>query len=93
MDQEVLYRRGSYSKLSRPRKPYALTGIGLLDSLRQQCWQQNIKMAELDEFAKAKRYFTGKGWRGERGRVNYNHIVRAIHELGGTLSVHWETAQ
>jgi hypothetical protein len=46
-------------------------------------------MTDLDEFANSHRYFAGKQWRGSRGQVNYRHIVRAIHELGGTLTVTW----
>ncbi|MER8644666.1 hypothetical protein [Mesorhizobium sp. M1252] len=89
MESRAIFDRGSQQKLSRPRKPYETTGIGLLDTLREECWRQNISMADLDEFANAKRYFKDKRWRGKRGTANYNCIVRAIHELGGTLSVQW----
>ncbi|RUU07919.1 hypothetical protein EOD10_30320 [Mesorhizobium sp. M7A.T.Ca.TU.009.01.3.2] len=93
MDSEAIFDRGSEQRLSRPRKPYAKTGIDLLDRLREECWRQNITMVDIDEFANAKRYFVDKRWRGDRGAANYNHIVRAIHELGGTISVQWGSVQ
>lgn len=46
-------------------------------------------MTDLDEFARSKRYFRHKNWRGARGSVDYNAIVRGIRELGGTVHVEW----
>ncbi|ESX32858.1 hypothetical protein NKH47_17675 [Mesorhizobium sp. M1060] len=84
-----IWNRASHCRLYRPKKKYSPTGIDLLDHLRSECARRHVTMADLDHFAKAKRYFTQRLWRGERGFVDFNYIVRGIHELGGTLSVQW----
>lgn len=86
---DALHVRGRYLGIARPKKPYLKTGWALLNALRDHCFRQGITMPELDKFAKAKRYFVNKNWRGQRGHCDYNAIVRGIQVLGGTISVTW----
>ncbi|TPJ11449.1 hypothetical protein FJW04_24130 [Mesorhizobium sp. B2-7-3] len=85
----ALYERGYRLGLVRPVKPFKLTGDPLLDDLRQYCRRSNLTMLDVEKFVPSAGYFSGKGWRGGWGNINYHHIVRAIHELGGTLAIHW----
>lgn len=93
MQREDVWRRAYKAKLSRPRKRYLPTGTALLDELREECWRQHITMVDLDQFARSGRYFDAKRWRGQRGRIKYDYIVRGIHELGGTISIKWGDVQ
>jgi len=71
------------------KKPYRPTGDALLDELRAECFRQNITMPDLDVIASGKGYFRDRAWGGARGYINMNRIVKAIRELGGTLSINW----
>lgn len=74
----------------RAKQPYVPTGDPLLDELRSECFRQKISMPDLDVIARARSYFKQKSWRGLRGCLKMNIIVRAIRELGGTVHVEWD---
>ncbi|RWK79627.1 MAG: hypothetical protein EOR51_12000 [Mesorhizobium sp.] len=76
-------------KLTKKRKGYLPTGDCLLDSLRGECFRQNVSMSELDAFAGRRHYFENQCWRGKRGFYDYRAIVRAIYVMGGTLKIEW----
>ncbi len=46
-------------------------------------------MTDLEVIANGKGYFANKAWNGWRGSINMNRIVKAIRELGGTLTIDW----
>lgn len=78
--------------LKRPRPAYRPTGYYLLDELRSRTLAEDLYMTHLDEFAGSGRYFSTQQWQGKK-RVRYDHVIRAIHELGGRLSVTWDDDQ
>lgn len=78
--------------LRRPRPSYRPTGDYLLDELRSRALAEDMYMPHLDEFAGSGRYFSTQQWHGQK-KVRYDHIIRAIHELGGRLSVTWDDEQ
>lgn len=84
-----LTRRGYELGLKRPEVPYAPTGDALLDALRSECRQQKLTMADLDDIVRSKPYFRQSCWQGNRGRYNYNVILKAIRKLGGDVRVEW----
>lgn len=75
--------------IQRPKAPFVSTGNYLLDGLRQRARHEGLTMADLDEFTASRGYFRYKKWRPVRGRIKYDIIVRAIHELGGKLQIVW----
>jgi hypothetical protein len=79
-------------QLHRPRKPYSRSGDMLLDELRSECFRRNISMRDLDDFAQSGRYFYEMRWRANLARLDYRHIVKAIKELGGVITVRWDPA-
>jgi hypothetical protein len=72
----------------RPRPRYTPTGDELLDELREQCFRKGLSMPDLDQYARSKHYFARGTWLSARS-FNYRHIVKAIHELGGKLTIEW----
>lgn len=86
----TLKRIASRYGIARKRQPYLSTGIYLLDDLRARAFHEGMTMRHLDEYAESGMYFQGQCWKGARGQVKYDKIIRAIHELGGRLSICWD---
>lgn len=84
-----LEHRARKMRVYRAKPPYLPTRERLLDELRSECFRRNITMPDLDVIANGKGYFLGKAWRGNRGSINMNRIVKAIRELGGDISIEW----
>jgi len=89
LNVDSFHTYGQRLRVQRPKAPPALTGNYLLDELRQRARDEGLTMPDLDEFAGSREYFKCKRWRPGRGRIKYDFIVRAIHELGGRLQIVW----
>jgi hypothetical protein len=68
---------------TRPTKMPAPTGNFLLDQILSRAIERNISLKELDALACTRRYFSSRGWK--RGRFKVEAHVRAVHVLGGRL--------
>jgi hypothetical protein len=69
-------------------KSYKLSGLHLIDELRERCLLMEISMPMLDTMSGTGRYFTRSGWLG--AKPNYKAIDKAIKALGGEISIEWE---
>lgn len=76
-----------YHGFHRARKPYVMTGVAPLDEIRTKCFEIRWTMADLDQAAGTKGYFSRAGWLGKP--VNYKAIGRAIQSLDGVIRVQW----
>ncbi len=85
-----LTHRANKIRIYRTKRPYQPTGEHILDELRAECFRRNITMPDLDEIANARGYFRRKAWRGQRGTIDMNPIMKAVRELGGKITVEWE---
>lgn len=69
------------------RKPPALCGDALADSVRQRAFQMNILMADLDRSLETGRIFRNAI---TKKRVLPKHIDKAAKALGGRLTIVWD---
>jgi hypothetical protein len=76
-----------YHKFHREKVKLKLTGVAIIDAIRERAQKLNFSMAELDAEVKSNLYFQKATW---RSKMNGKHIIRAIAVLGGSLSVNWE---
>lgn len=77
-----------YHGFNRARKPYVVTGVAPLDQIRTKCFEIHWTMADLDQAAGTKGYFSRAGWLGKHV-INYKAIGRAIAALDGEVTAAW----
>jgi hypothetical protein len=73
----------------RRARRYVGTGDPVLDAIRQRCLELGYTMPDLDALSRSKRYFASADW-FNKSKVTHGALLRAVHALGGTLSVRWE---
>lgn len=76
-----------YYGFKREKKPYKITGVPSLDSVRSKCYDIKWTMRDLDEECRTKRYFQTRGYRSEY--PNFRAIGKAVDFFGGFMVVQW----
>lgn len=71
-------------KKRRSLKP---TGHPLADAIRARASELGWTMAKLDSVARTRRYFGGSQWQDS---PTHTALLKALHVLGGELSVVWD---
>lgn len=74
--------------LRRPPKPLKLTGIKVIDQIKQRCRELNYSMSDLDKMARTKRYFQKACWLN--GHIHHRAIGKAVKILFGDLKADWK---
>lgn len=82
-----LRRMANYRGITKDRKPYAPTGIAVIDSIRKRAFELNLTMIDVDELAKTGAYFRDSRWR-HHGVVAHK-VCRAILALDGSIEAVW----
>jgi len=72
----------------RKDRRFKLTGIPVIDMIRERAEAMNLSMIDVDAMAKTKCYFQRSGW--QTSSLNGKYILRAIIALAGSPSVIWE---
>lgn len=81
-----IWSKASAMGYRRPRHRPKLTGMPLVDSVRQRAFDFRITMTDLDAFTGCKHYFVSPRY------MNWAALQRAIKILGGEPVVRWSGA-
>lgn len=76
-----------YYGIRRKRLPLKGTGISVIDSIRQRCFELRYSMVDLDEVANTKEYFQKARWHTQG--LKHSAIGRAVAALDGELTIRW----
>lgn len=86
--QRQIESRARALGLQRKRPRLKVTGLPLIDAIRERALHTGISMVRLDTMAKSKTFFQNHRWQGEE---KHPAILRAIYALGGEIFVVWNT--
>ena len=81
-----VYAKAGKHKVRRPRKRPKLTGIGIVDSIRQRAFDLNFTLSELDAATGGGSYFQSPR------SVRWPQVSRAVKLLGGRVAVAFNDA-
>lgn len=83
--KQEIYAKAWRLKIKRPRKSLRLTGLPLLDQIRQKAYEFKFSMNELDAETGGGRYFNNPKY------YNWRKITGALTFLGGKVVPVWPT--
>lgn len=78
-----IWKKAQHMGYRRPRRPPKLTGMPLVDCIRQRAFECRLSMTDLDAFIGRKRYFVSPRYE------NWQALQKAMEILGGAPKVHW----
>lgn len=85
--REIVRQSAQYRGFRRPRKPYKIVGIDIVDTIRRRCFECRLTMSDLDAMAGSKFFFRCHGW---KRALNYRYLASAIEALDGKIVVRWD---
>jgi hypothetical protein len=80
-------RMANYKGFTMIRRPYAPTGITVIDAIRARAFDLNLTMVDLDAMAKTGNYFRSSRWRTYG--ISKRSVCRAIDALDGDVMPIW----
>lgn len=78
-----IWHKAHHLGYRRPRRAPRLTGMPLVDSIRQRAFEYRVSMTDLDAFVGHKYYFVSPRY------VNWRALQKAMQILGGRPVVYW----
>jgi hypothetical protein len=73
--------------ITKDRRPFAPTGIAVIDAIRRRAFELNLTMIDIDEMARTGTYFRDCRWRFVGVRLV--QICRAVEALDGDVMAIW----
>lgn len=82
--KQQIWRKADRLRIQRPRRPLRMTGLPLVDSIRQLAFAQGHSMTEMDVWTGAKGYFRSPRY------CNWRVLTRAVKVLDCEPTVSWQ---
>jgi len=81
--KQQIWRKAGRLRIRRPRRPLRVTGLPLVDSIRQYAFALGHSMTDMDAWTGAKCYFRSPRY------CNWRALTRAVELLGCEPTVSW----